>query len=94
MLSYQPIKEPQKRAPNFTEREKAVFTDIMYNYKDIIENKKTDNINVKQKKLAWEKLKEEFNCQVGISQRETSNLKNLWITLKRNSILKCMNFMI
>ena len=65
VIAHQPIKESLKRAPNFTEREKAVFTDIMFNFKDVIENKKTDNITVKQnKKLAWKKLQDEFNCQV------------------------------
>lgn len=52
----------KERAPNYTNEEKITLLNIISNYKNIIECKKTDTVTWKDKEVAWVKVTEEFNA--------------------------------
>ncbi|KAG5867946.1 hypothetical protein JTB14_020466 [Gonioctena quinquepunctata] len=43
----------KKRSPNFTGREKSTLLNLIYTYKSIIENKRTDAVTWREKEDAW-----------------------------------------
>lgn len=47
--------DKRKRATNFTLAEKEIFLELIKQFLNIIENKKTDAVNQKQKDSCWEK---------------------------------------
>lgn len=53
---------------NFTEDERNLLIQIGKSYKDVIENKKTDNANVQIKKHAWNEIAKIFNSSNIISE--------------------------
>ena len=74
-----------KRAPNFTSREKSVLLNIVFNYKHIIENKKTDSITWREKDHCWTKLTSIFNSQNPENiARSKESLRKLYDNLKKN----------
>lgn len=49
------------RSKNFTEIEKEKLLEIVNNYNNIIENKKTDAVTVQEKIQAWKMVAEDYN---------------------------------
>lgn len=56
----------RKRAVNFTEAEKVILTDLVFRYKNMIENKRTDAITCKDKDKAWKVIEQLFNSMCSI----------------------------
>lgn len=53
----------KNRGPNYMPAEKELLTEIVYRYKDIVENKKTNATTTEEKNKAWIKIASEFNAQ-------------------------------
>ncbi|KYN05841.1 hypothetical protein ALC62_03223 [Cyphomyrmex costatus] len=49
-------KQQRKRADNFSEAEKMILTNLVLQYKDIIENKKSDAVTSKDKDKCWKTI--------------------------------------
>ena len=75
-----------KRAPNFTQVEKYLLLELVNANKQVIENKKTDQVFSKDKEKAWMKLGEAFNVQnpAGI-QRSWEQLKICYDNIKASA---------
>lgn len=80
------MENAKKRAPNFSSKEKNALLNIIYNFKSIIECKKTDAVTWRQKDEAWEKITSNFNAQLpdGCS-RSKDSLRKLYDNLKKNA---------
>lgn len=70
----------KNRSKNFTDTEKEQF--ICLEYKNILENKKTDKVNLKEKMQAWENIMRKFNAIQTSGMREVKSLKVLYDNLK------------
>ncbi|KAI4469770.1 hypothetical protein MML48_1g19026 [Holotrichia oblita] len=72
------------RSVNFTESEKEVLVLIINKYKDIVENKKTDNVSNSEKTTAWQNIAKEFNSQSpNFVTRSVESLKKYYDNLKK-----------
>lgn len=60
--------DTKKVARHYTPVEKKLLVQILHNYKDIVENKKTDGATVKTKTEAWKLISEEFNSSSLITE--------------------------
>ncbi|KYN07214.1 hypothetical protein ALC62_01828 [Cyphomyrmex costatus] len=56
-------KQQRKRADNFSEAEKMILTNLVLQYKDIIENKKSDAVTSKDKDKCWKTIEIAFNSR-------------------------------
>lgn len=81
-FSQRPMKRPAVPRFIFTEDERQVFRNIMVNFRDVIENKKTDNMSKKAKDEAWLKLCDEYNSFAGPRTVCVAQLKKLWDNMK------------
>lgn len=54
--------DKRQRGANFTPKEKILLFDLIYKYKSIVENKKTDNVSCTNKNECWKKISEQFNA--------------------------------
>lgn len=73
----------RKRAKNLTKQDVELLTDLVFRFKHIIENKKTDAITVKQKNDAWETISDEFSASAS-HPRNAEQLKNYYKNTKSN----------
>lgn len=55
------IDNEKKRSPNFSYKEKTLLLNILHNFRNIIENKKTNGQTWREK--AWSTITELFNSQ-------------------------------
>lgn len=55
----------RKRSANFSQFENDILIDIITKYKQVIENKKTDGISIKEKDETWKKVEADFNSIAG-----------------------------
>ncbi|KAJ4425558.1 hypothetical protein ANN_27753 [Periplaneta americana] len=78
-------KVKRTRSSNFTNKEKAIFVDVLPDYLNVIENKKTDGISVRHKECAWEKLANEYNSHPEVTKRTVKQLKVFYDSFKRQS---------
>lgn len=75
----------KKRSPNYTIREKEVLLSIVSNFKNIIENKKTDAVSVTEKNRAWFSMTQKFNAMSPNNVfRPTESLKKYYDNLKED----------
>ncbi|CAG9763448.1 unnamed protein product [Ceutorhynchus assimilis] len=73
----------KKRAPNYANNEKEYLLNLIEKYKNIIENKKTDGVSVKEKKETWEKICQEFNsASPSLHYRPMESLKKTYEKMK------------
>ncbi|XP_066585513.1 fibrinogen silencer-binding protein-like [Prorops nasuta] len=72
-----------KRSENFTFEEKLLFIRILKKYSNIVENKETDKVGLKDKNDAWSKIEKEFNETEESPIKTQKQLQNLWSTLKK-----------
>lgn len=70
-----------QRVP-FTLEEKEVLLELVAKYKAVIENKQSDNVMLRAKARAWEKLAEEFNSQGNATKRDVKQLKKCLENMK------------
>lgn len=75
----------KKRAPIFSATEKSVLLNIIFTFKSVIENKKTDAVTWRQKDNAWNKITSQFNCQTPENHPRTKeSLRKLYDNIKKN----------
>lgn len=67
----------EKRSPNFLPSEKSSLSVLVTKYKQIIENKESDAVNVKIKNDTWIKIAQEFNSNGTGIYRDVRSLKSL-----------------
>lgn len=73
------------RAPNYSSKEKELLLSLATKYKSSIENKKTDAVSMQDKKLAWFKITQEFNCiSPNNCFRPSDSLKKYYENLKED----------
>ncbi|KAL4703067.1 hypothetical protein ACJJTC_015202 [Scirpophaga incertulas] len=75
----------RKRSANWLYTEKMLLLDIICEHCNIIGNKKTDGVTMKQKNAEWMRISEEFNSQTSSMHRTAENLKAQWDSLKKNA---------
>ena len=54
---------------HYTHVEKEIFLDLLNEFKDIIENKKSDSAALKHKEYAWKQIEEAYNSCHVVSQQ-------------------------
>ncbi|KAJ8684034.1 hypothetical protein QAD02_019826 [Eretmocerus hayati] len=72
-----------ERSENFTNAEKNTFVELLPQFKDKIECKRTDAMTRQEKKQAWADLVEAFNIVSSHTPRTEENLRNLWESMKK-----------
>jgi Myb/SANT-like DNA-binding domain len=77
-------KGKRSRGQNYTTEDKALLVDLVFKYKNIIENKQTDGVNSIKKTEAWKKICEEFNS-VSLVTRDYMSLKNCYEGVKKTT---------
>lgn len=75
----------KKRLPNFTTEEKITLIEIIENKKNIIENKQTDGVTIREKEKCWLEISREFNSRCIQANRNVISLKNCWDNLKKRT---------
>lgn len=84
-------------------KEKVLLTLLLHNYKNVIENKRTDATNIYLKNWAWEKMRNEHNsqgyiicCKRTIFNNKSSGIKlqELYIIIHDTLKLLLLNFSI
>lgn len=75
----------KKKSPNFSNIEKIKLIELIERNKNIVENKKTDNISTKDKEKCWMKITKEFNSNCISVHRDVGSLKNCWDNLKKKN---------
>ncbi|PSN54158.1 hypothetical protein C0J52_06850 [Blattella germanica] len=77
--------EVKKRArgTNFSNAEKEIFVNLLPKYFNIIDNKKTDGVSIRQKEACWEQLTTDFNTHALVTKRTSKQLKVFYDGYKR-----------
>jgi len=75
----------KKKSPNFSNLEKIKLIELIERDKNIIENKKTDNVSTREKEKCWIKITKEFNNNCISVHRDVCSLKNCWDNLKKKT---------
>ncbi|EFN89383.1 UPF0439 protein C9orf30-like protein, partial [Harpegnathos saltator] len=78
-------KQTRKHAVNFSEAEKVILIDLVFRYKNIIENKRSDGITSKDKDQTWKIIEQLFNSMCSIEFRSSEVLKSCWDNLKQKT---------
>lgn len=78
-------KSTAKRSKNFSEFEKTLLFDILQTYQHIIENKKTDSVNMKIKSDTWEVISKKFNSSCQGGDRTAKQLHALYDCMKKKA---------
>ncbi|KAK5647413.1 hypothetical protein RI129_002305 [Pyrocoelia pectoralis] len=73
----------RKRSVNFQLSEIRTLVDLVLQYKDIIENKKSDAATWQEKKNAWAGIATKFNATSRIQLRTAENLRLKYECLKK-----------
>lgn len=79
------MEKKSKRIANFTEAEKSILVDLVTAKKDILENKRTNTVSIKEKENCWEQLCNEYNGMAMNISRPTISLKNCWENIKKRT---------
>jgi hypothetical protein len=78
-------KAQRKRTQNFLEAEKMILIYLMKQYKDILENKKSDAVTFKDKDKCWKVVEHLFNSRSSGKYRSSEVLRNCWDNLKKKT---------
>ncbi|RZF39230.1 hypothetical protein LSTR_LSTR010324 [Laodelphax striatellus] len=73
----------KNRGTNFTSRERHLLVRLVSGRTEVIENKKTDNVSIRRKEIAWMEVAEEFNGHAAVSVRTVKQLRNCYENSKR-----------
>ncbi|KAJ8913083.1 hypothetical protein NQ315_006584 [Exocentrus adspersus] len=77
-------KSKRARSSNFTAKEKEILFSLVMKYKNVVENKKTDQVSVGEKVAAWQKITAEFNAVApNLCTRSTESLKKFYDNKKK-----------
>lgn len=71
-----------ERRQYYSPLEKALLTELVRKYKDLLENKNNDYKTIQQKNNTWETLSQQFNSQSGVKKRDAKQLKKCWENIK------------
>lgn len=73
-----------KKAPNFTELEKEVLTDVLNTdgRKDVVEDKHNNGKMIAVKERVWDAVTTCFNATHGVNIRTKKQLKDAWKNMK------------
>ncbi|XP_046975240.1 myb/SANT-like DNA-binding domain-containing protein 3 [Vanessa cardui] len=74
--------EKRKRSANWMVSEKGLV-DLVTEHFNVVENKKTDGVSMKQKLAGWVTICEKYNSQTLLTHRSAENLKAQWENLKK-----------
>ncbi|XP_022818329.1 uncharacterized protein LOC111350863 [Spodoptera litura] len=77
--------QPRKRGANYTQDEKALLLDLVMQYKDIIECKRTGGKFIEKKREVWMAITIKFNSSCTSGTRDTDQLKSLYDNMKQKS---------
>lgn len=73
------------RSSNFSQQEKELLLNLVYEKKDTIENKQTNHVNVQAKLAAWRNITSEFNALAPSScYRNLQSLKKFYDNQKKD----------
>ena len=61
----------------YSELEKSLLVELAGKHKDVLESKKNDYKSIRQNKIAWEALSDEFNSQSGVTKRDSKQFKEM-----------------
>lgn len=75
--------DKRKRSPNWLSSEKHLLLDIVEQHFNVIENKKTDGVTMKQKTAEWIVMSDKYNSQTLHTHRTAENLKAQWESMKK-----------
>lgn len=70
-----------EKTPRYTQRERNMVLGFAAQYKDVIENKRTDAESNRKKDEVWRVIAKEFNCRV-YHQRSAKQLRQLYKNMK------------
>jgi len=82
----------KKKSPNFSNLEKIKLIELIERNKNIIENKKTDNVSTRDKEKCWMKITKEFNNNCILVHQDVCSLKNCWDNLKKKHVNILLKF--
>jgi len=71
---------------------KIKLIELIERDKNIIENKKTDNVSTRDKEKCWMKITKEFNNNCISVHRDVCSLKNCWDNLKKKHVNILLKF--
>lgn len=74
-----------KRSANFNFEEIAKLMELVKKYKNIIENKKSDQVFLGEKLATWKKIADEFNSSSTLIYRDFKTLKSKYENIKKTS---------
>lgn len=74
-----------KRSRNFSEYEKTLLFDIVQSFQHIVENKKTDAVNLKIKNDTWGIITTKFNANCQGGERTSKQLHALYDGMKKKA---------
>lgn len=84
-------KVQRKRAQNFSEAEKMILTNLIQQYKHILENKKSDAVTLKDKDKCWKIIEHSFNSRSSSECRSSEVLRSCWDNLKHKCEVLIIN---
>ena len=61
----------------YSELEKSLLVELAGKHKDVLESKNNDYKSIRQNKIAWEALSDEFNSRSGATKRDSKQLKKM-----------------
>jgi len=73
---------PKRSRRAFGTYENSLLLDVIDQYKGVIESKKTDFGTIDRKRVAWDKIAEEFNADENTQKRDKKELKKRWENVK------------
>lgn len=76
-----PKRMKMEKTPRYTQRERNMVLGYAAQYKDIIENKRTDAESNRKKDEVWRQIAKEFNARV-YHQRSSKQLRQLYKNMK------------
>jgi|GEM_PF-6177826 len=76
---------------NFSKDEEQLLVALVEKYKSIIENKKSNATTWKDKEKAWQMIEKEFNSNSGQNPRNSKQLKEKYLNMKKKTKQKFSN---
>lgn len=72
----------RKRGANFSPLEKSTLLNLVYKYKNVVSNNKTDGVSVAEKEKHWKMITNEFNTEApNTILRSQDTLKRLYLNI-------------
>ncbi|XP_063836342.1 uncharacterized protein LOC135085483 [Ostrinia nubilalis] len=78
-------KQTRKRGANYTQEEKSILLQLIMQYKDIVESKRTGGIVIQRKKEVWNTITSKYNSSCTSGPRDVDQLKALYDNMKQKS---------